>query len=90
MQIQLSGQLLDVLCALKAKQKSLIAESHIGLESDWYQSLQKYFYGLPEHLTVGLGLKRNLQCFRAIVMFEIPALWMDIDQSQYAEHEFTY
>lgn len=90
--LNLSDKLLSVLIAVQRKKHFAYSEHELGLiESiDIDKSVRKFFYGLPQELTTGLGLKRNERCIRAVEAFQIPDTWLETELDQLSQFIFSY
>jgi len=90
MTLTLNKTLLSVLCAIEQKRALLITESDLGLTDNWTRGLEQYFMSLPRALCEDLGLKRNLNCYRALETFFIPKGWMETESDKLNQLSFSY
>lgn len=87
----MNEQLLDVLCALKAKQHLALCEISLpGYPTDWRSVLRDYLFAMPDDLIKSVGLKKNEYCFEAVVHLSIPELWMSTESSALKQFSFSY
>ena len=89
--LTLNKTLLELLCAVKAKQKLAIIESSIFEEkSDWMKELRNYFNALPDDKMKEAGLVKNEYCIRAIESFTIPDEWMSTTFDELGQFTFSF
>ena len=90
MKLTLNEKLLCVLSAMQKKRSLLITESQLGLVDDWTKVLHEYYQSLPNDLVDELGLKRNLHCYRAIEIFDVPQEWLETELDALDQFSFGY
>ena len=90
MKIVMTGKLLGVLCLIQGRLSLARHESMLGITDDSVGDTKKYYFGLPDSMVGGLGLKKNERCFEAIISFGIPKNMTSAEANALRTYEFTY
>jgi hypothetical protein len=88
--LKLSANLLSVLMLVRDRKQLALVESDVGLTTSWYADTRESFFALPDRLVSGIGLAKNIKCFRAIEGFSVPEEWLKTDAHELDQFEFSY
>jgi hypothetical protein len=90
MTLILNYSLLTVLNLIKKRKDLAIAESELGLTTDWYADTRNAFFSLPDELISRVNLKKSEYCFQAIEALNIPQEWLAAESHELHKFEFNY
>jgi hypothetical protein len=88
--LKLNSKLLSVLLLVRKRKELALVESDLEFTTSWYADTRESFFALPDRLVSGLGLAKNIKCFRAIEGFRVPEEWLTTEAHELNQFEFCY
>jgi hypothetical protein len=75
---------------IRFRKQMALVESDLELTTGWYADTRESFFALPDSLVSELGLKKNINCFRAIESFDVPKEWLETEAHELSQFKFSY